>query len=278
MGKLSVVATPIGNLEDITFRALRVLKEADLILCEDTRHASKLLNHYDIKATKLSYHQHNERTRSEKVLSLLKEGKNVALISDAGTPGISDPGQILVHVVLEAGIPVETIPGPCAITAAISVCGFSSDPFVFDGFLPPKQKARRECLSELVNESRTLVFYEAPHRLIKALTDLKEIFGDRQGLVARELTKLHEELRRGTLDELLTDFSKRPSIKGEIVLIVEGASEKQRIKALGSKQSPKEEALKLISELGLSKREAAKQVAHTYQLSSRKLYQDLIEP
>jgi len=267
MGKLSVVATPIGNLEDITFRALRVLKEADLILCEDTRHASKL-----------SYHQHNERTRSEKVLSLLKEGKNVALISDAGTPGISDPGQILVQVVLEAGIPVETIPGPCAITAAISVCGFSSDPFVFDGFLPPKQKARRECLSELVNESRTLVFYEAPHRLIKTLTDLKEIFGDRQGLVARELTKLHEELRRGTLDELLTDFSKRPSIKGEIVLIVEGASEKQRIKTLGSKQSPKEEALKLILELGLSKREAAKQVAHTYHLSSRKLYQDLIEP
>lgn len=271
MKTLYVVATPLGNLEDITLRALRVLKEADLILCEDTRHASKLLNHYGIKTAKLSYHEHNEKERTEKVLSILNEGKKVALISDAGTPGISDPGQVLVEAVLNAGGKVEPVPGASAITAALSASGFPSGSFSFLGFLPPKSKARQDKLGVLSQIPVTLVFYEAPHRLIKTLTDMESIFGNREAVVGREITKIHEEFIRAPLKKLVQIFSNKQAVKGEVVIVVAGNP-----RPSSSIPNPVEAAQKLIQEKGFSKREAAKQVARQTGFSSRELYQKLL--
>ncbi len=271
METLFVVATPIGNLEDLTLRALRTLKEADLIACEDTRHSSKLLAHFEIKKPLLSYHQHNEKERIQKILSALSNGKKVALVSDAGTPTLSDPGAILVQAVLAAGGKVEPIPGPCAITAALSASGFPADHFLFEGFLPAKASARKKRLQEIAEERHTLVFYEAPHRLLEALTDMAVAFRARRACVVRELTKLHEEFVHGSIEELLKDFKKRPSIKGECVLLVEGFSGEKKWG-----ETPEEEALTLISEKGLSQKAAAKEVAHKRGLSTRTLYQALL--
>lgn len=224
MAKLYIVPTPIGNLEDITLRALRVLREADLILAEDTRTSSVLLKHYEITARMESHHKFNEHERVESVKQRILAGQTVALISDAGTPGISDPGFLLVRTCVEAGIEVETLPGATAFVPALVNSGFPCDRFCFEGFLPVK-KGRQTKLSELAAEKRTMIFYESPFRLAKTLGQFVEIFGgDRPASVSREISKLHDTTHRGTLKELSDYFSQTPP-KGEIVLVVKGLSD-----------------------------------------------------
>ncbi|MBQ1754136.1 MAG: 16S rRNA (cytidine(1402)-2'-O)-methyltransferase [Bacteroidales bacterium] len=222
MAKLYIVPTPIGNLEDITLRALRILREADLILAEDTRTSSVLLKHYEIKARMESHHKFNEHEKVESVKERILAGETVALISDAGTPGISDPGFLLVRTCVEAGIEVETLPGATAFVPALVNSGFPCDRFCFEGFLPVK-KGRQTRLAELATEHRTLIFYESPFRLVKTLGQFIEVFGpDRPASVSREISKLHDTTHRGTLQELFDHFSANPP-KGEIVLLVKGA-------------------------------------------------------
>ena len=219
---LVLVPTPIGNLEDVTLRALRVLKEADLIACEDTRTSGVFLDHYDITTPRTSYHDHNERQKAPHLVERMQAGGTVALVTDAGTPGISDPGFYLVRECVHAGVPVEALPGPTAFVPALTLSGLPTDRFVFEGFLPPK-KGRQTRLQALAEEERTLVLYESPHRLVKTLGQLAEHFGDdRPAAVARELTKKFEEVQRGTLAELQTVFGERPKVRGEIVLVVGG--------------------------------------------------------
>ena len=221
MSKLYIVPTPIGNLDDITLRALKVLKEVDLILAEDTRQTSKLLKHYEISKKLVAYHQHNEHKTTHKVIDLLKNGEIIALVSDAGTPGISDPGFLLVRECIKNDIEVECLPGATAFVTALINSGFPCDKFVFEGFLPHK-KGRQTRLNFLKDEARTLIFYESPHRLIKTLTQFSEFFGeDRQVCIARELTKIHEETVRGTVIELIRYYETH-TLKGEIVIIMEG--------------------------------------------------------
>ena len=222
MAKLYIVPTPIGNLEDITLRALRILREADLILAEDTRTSSVLLKHYEIKARMESHHKFNEHEKVESVKERILAGETVALISDAGTPGISDPGFLLVRTCVEAGIEVETLPGATAFVPALVNSGFPCDRFCSEGFLPVK-KGRQTRLAELATEHRTLIFYESPFRLVKTLGQFIEVFGpDRPASVSREISKLHDTTHRGTLQELFDHFSANPP-KGEIVLLVKGA-------------------------------------------------------
>ena len=219
---LTLVPTPIGNLEDITLRALRVLKEADLIACEDTRTSGILLAHYGIETPKTSYHDHNERRKAPQLIAQMEAGQHVALISDAGSPGISDPGFYLVRACVEAGIPVEALPGATAFVPALTLSALPSDQFVFVGFLPQK-KGRQTQIRALADETRTMVFYESPHRLVKALDQLAEAFGpDRPAAVARELTKKFEEVERGTLASLAETYGAQPKVRGEIVLVVGG--------------------------------------------------------
>lgn len=221
-GTLYVVATPIGNLEDITMRALRILGEVDLIACEDTRHTRKLLSHFDIHTRLISYYKDKERSRAEKIVALLAKGKSIALVSDAGTPGISDPGSILVREAHRLGLPVIPIPGPSALTAALSIAGLQEQQFVFLGFPPPRKSQRQNLFKSLSLDRKTLVFYESPHRLPACLRDCLEILGDRPAIWARELTKIHEELQEGPLSELLSIAENR-KIRGESVVIIEGS-------------------------------------------------------
>ena len=227
MAKLYIVPTPIGNLEDMTLRAIRVLKEADTILAEDTRTSSKLLHHFEISTKLQSHHKFNEHQTAEHIADRILEGENIALISDAGTPGISDPGFLLARTCLEKGVDVETLPGATAFVPALVNSGLPCDKFCFEGFLPQK-KGRQKRLKELVDEPRTLVFYESPYRLVKALEQFKEYFGAaRKVCVSRELSKLHEENARGTVEEVLEHF-KQKTVKGEIVIIVEGKIKEKR--------------------------------------------------
>lgn len=221
MGTLFVVATPIGNLRDITARALEILKQVDLIACEDTRHTIKLLNHFDIQKPLTSYHDFNEEKKAEELVRMLAGGTNVALVSDAGTPAISDPGYRVVRICRERGIPVVTIPGPNAAIAALAASGLPSDEFIFVGFVPATKIARKQKLASLANVTSTLVFYEAPHRIDEVLEDMQEILGDREVCVARELTKIHEEHLFGKLSAV------RPQVKalGEFVIVVSGATQ-----------------------------------------------------
>ena len=224
--KLYLVPTPIGNLEDITLRAINVLKSVDMILAEDTRTSGVLLKHYEISKPLQSYHIFNEHKTVQKIIDILKAGKKIALISDAGTPGISDPGFLLVRACVQNDIDVICLPGATALIPALVVSGFPTDSFVFEGFLPVK-KGRQTKLTELKDEKRTMVFYESPHRLVKTLENLVEYFGgDRTASVSREISKLHEETVRGTLSEILAIFASR-TIKGEIVMIVEGNNSKK---------------------------------------------------
>lgn len=226
MSKLYLVATPIGNLEDITYRAVRILQEADLILSEDTRKTSILLNKYSIRQRLASFHKFNEHQAIQKIILTLKEGRSVALVSDAGTPGISDPGFILVRECIRENIDVECLPGPTALIPALVLSGIPCDRFIFEGFLPVK-KGRNKRLQELINEFRTMIFYESPHRLKKTLLDLSSVMGtDRTVVIARELTKIHEEIIRGTLGSLIEEVDRR-LIKGEIVIVIQGKSEKK---------------------------------------------------
>jgi 16S rRNA (cytidine1402-2'-O)-methyltransferase len=221
-GTLYVVATPIGNLEDMTYRAVRVLTEVDLVACEDTRHSHKLLNHYGIKTKTVSYHEHNERERAGELLASLKSGLDVAIVSDAGTPGISDPGFRVVRMALEEGLRVVPVPGPTALISALVASGLPSDEFFFGGFLPARTGARRTRFADLAAIPFTLVFYEAPHRIAASLKDAREILGEREAVVARELTKLHEEILRGRLSELAAQFSQAAQEpRGEMVLVID---------------------------------------------------------
>ncbi|UYZ62301.1 16S rRNA (cytidine(1402)-2'-O)-methyltransferase [Hymenobacter weizhouensis] len=226
--QLYLVPTPIGNLEDITLRAIRVLGEVDTVLCEDTRTSGRLLQHLGLKKPLLSYHLHNEHQQVPRLLERLERGETMALVSDAGTPGISDPGFLLVRECLARGLKVECLPGPTAFVPALLKSGFGAERFVFEGFLPVK-KGRQTRLRELADEPRTLIFYESPHRIVKTLEQLAEALGpDRPASVSRELTKLFEETVNGTLAELAADFGARPAIKGEIVVVVQGKREERR--------------------------------------------------
>lgn len=221
MSKLCLVPTPIGNLEDITYRAVRILKEADIILAEDTRKTSILLKKYSISKKLKSFHKFNEHKETDKIIGLLLQGTSIALVSDAGTPGVSDPGYLLVRECLKKHIDIEVLPGPTALIPALVISGIPCDRFIFEGFLPAK-KGRNKRLGELANENRTMIFYESPHRLLKTLAELSEALGEnRKAAIIRELTKIHEEIIRGTLGELVEKFESNP-VKGEIVLVVEG--------------------------------------------------------
>lgn len=265
-GTLYIVATPIGNLEDITIRALRVLKEVDVIAAEDTRHSLRLLNHYGISRQLISYWGEKEKVKAEETISLLKAGKNVALISDAGTPGIADPGSVLIRRAWEEGVTVEPVPGPSAVIAALSVSGFSTQEFIFCGFLPAKQSRRRKLLEELSHEKKTIVLYEAPHRILESFEDIADVFGNRDTFVIREMTKMHEELMRGDAVAIM-DRLKDTLLAGEYVIVIKGRQEEKKLSA--------EEALEEIEALmkkGLGRKEAVKRVAADYGLSRKELY------
>ena len=234
-GVLYIVSTPIGNLEDVTQRALRVLGEVDLIACEDTRHTRKLLTHFGINTPTVSYHDHNERERAEELLRRLQEGSDIAIVSDAGTPGINDPGFRLVRAAIDNDVSVVPVPGPSALIAALVSSGLATDEFFFGGFLPAKSNARRARLTELRSLPATLIFYEAPHRIVAALRDAYDILGSRNAVVARELTKLHEEIARGQLSDLVTRFANNEKTRGEIVLLIDRAGVSEEGEAAGQR-------------------------------------------
>ncbi len=224
-GRLYIVSTPIGNMEDITLRALRILKEVDLIAAEDTRRTGLLLKHFGIQASLTSYFEGNELKKREFILAKLKEGKNVALVSDAGTPGVSDPGFRLIQLAIENQLPIIPIPGSSAVITALSVSGLPTDAFLFKGFLPHKSKKRRDLLKELENARETIIFYESPHRISGTLRDILEILGDRETVLTRELTKVYEEIIRGKVSEILNQVGDR-TLKGEITLVISGKTRK----------------------------------------------------
>ena len=266
-GTLYVVATPIGNLEDITYRAVRILSEVDLVAAEDTRHSRKLFTHFGLQKQLVSYHDHNEQQRQEELINRLRTGENIALISDAGTPCIADPGYRLIASCHAVGITVVPIPGPSALITALSAAGVSTDRFAFEGYLPQRAKARTDLLRQLNGEQRTLVFYETPHRLAATLADLADILGAQRPLVvARELTKLYEEFFRGTAAEAVTRFEQDPA-RGELVLIIPPSTQ-------GPQMNMRDALRKLLNEGDLSRREAVKLVAKEYGLPSGDVYRE----
>lgn len=267
-GTLYLCPTPIGNLEDITLRVLRVLSEVDLIAAEDTRQTLKLLNHYEIKKSLVSYHEHNKVTMGPKLIEKLKSGKSIALVTDAGTPSISDPGEELVRLCIQEGIKIVPLPGPTAAITALIASGLDVSSFVFEGFLPKKSKERREKLERISREERTTILYESPHRLKETLKELKEYIGERKVVVARELTKIHEEFIRGTVEEVLEKLGEE--VKGEIVIVIEGA----KISPL--QKDPKELIDKYLK-LGMDKKEAVKKVAEELKISKREVYKLAID-
>ena len=274
-GTLYLVATPIGNLEDISLRALNILKRADLIACEDTRRTARLLEHYGIATPRESHHEHNEARHTARLLALLREGKSIALVADAGTPLLSDPGCILVDACRDAGIMVTPIPGPSAAIAALIASGLPPDTFLFVGFLPPRKGARRKRLHEIASIPATLIFYEAPHRLVPSLEDMVEILGARQACLAREMTKIHEEWLRGTLVDIVGAMRARPQIRGEITLVVARGTSAL---AQGRPACPASIEQHLEEELlrtGASPKDALKAIARQRGLSRREAYRQL---
>ena len=265
-GTLYLVATPIGNLEDITFRAVRTLREADLIACEDTRQTRKLLDHYGIAKPLVSYHEHNEAARAEELVTKMQAGGSVALVSDAGMPLVSDPGYRVVHAAIAAGIPVVPVPGPSAVVAALAASGLPTDAFAFSGFLPAKSGQRARLLESLREETATQVFYEAPHRIMAALADVETILGERPVVVARELTKVHEEFVRGTAGEVRAKLAARPAVKGEITLLIGKAT------APAAEATSLEDAVAAYVRGGMSSMEAIKKVARERRISKRDVY------
>jgi 16S rRNA (cytidine1402-2'-O)-methyltransferase len=274
-GTLYVVATPIGNLEDITHRAVRTLREVDIIACEDTRHTRKLLNHYDIKTKVISYHDHNERERTVELLKALASGANVAIVSDAGTPSISDPGFRLVSEAGAQGITVVALPGATALIAALVVSGLPTDEFFFAGFLPARSGARRARLTELRELPATLIFYEAPHRIAATLRDALEILGEREAVVARELTKIHEEIARGRLSELAERFSSAERARGEIVLLIDRTPIESGLKNSGEVHTIAALVNGFEAE-GMDHRAALKKAARELGLSRAEAYRRLV--
>ena len=271
---LYLVATPIGNLEDITLRALRVLKQADLIACEDTRQTQKLLNHYSIATRTTSYHEHNEMTRAAELVVDLQQGSRIALVTDAGMPGISDPGFRLISLAIRHHVPVVPIPGASAFLSALVASGLPTDSFRFSGFLPAKRGQRRRVIESIRESARTQVFYEAPHRITEALEDIVEIVGgQRHVVIAREVTKLHEEFLRGHAAEVLETLKSRGDIKGEITLLI-GKMEAAEQKALPSRVSVRERVEQIIAEEKLDEKAALKKVAKEMGISKSEVYRE----
>jgi 16S rRNA (cytidine1402-2'-O)-methyltransferase len=269
MSTLYVVATPIGNLEDMTFRAVRILREVDWIACEDTRETRKLLDHFGIDKPTISYHDHNEMERAKELSARLQQGESGALVSDAGVPLVSDPGYRLVRAAVEAGISVQPIPGPSASLTALSASGLPTDSFHFMGFLPARSGQRQHLLETLRNEKSTLIFYEAPHRILDTLDDVDRILGQRPVVLARELTKIHEEFLRGTAGEIRAQLEKRESIRGEITLLIGKGSK------LAPTNVPLERAFEEQVHNGLSRMDAMKALARERGLSKREIYKHL---
>ena len=277
-GILYLVATPIGNLEDITFRAVRVMKEADLIAAEDTRNSIKLLNHFEINTPMTSYHEFNKIDKAKTLIAKLKEGQNIALITDAGTPGISDPGEELVAMCYEEGITVTSVPGPAACITAVTMSGQACRRFAFEAFLPKDKKERRRVLDEVANETRTIIIYEAPHHLIATLKELYEALGDRSITLCRELTKKHEEKEKTTIGEALRIYeTKEP--RGEYVLVIAGKTKEEKaeeaIRAFD--EISIEEHMQRYLDQGMDKKEAMKAVAKDRGVSKRDIYNALLE-
>ncbi|MGH9873783.1 MAG: 16S rRNA (cytidine(1402)-2'-O)-methyltransferase [Pyrinomonadaceae bacterium] len=274
-GTLYLIATPIGNLEDITHRAVRLLGEVDIIACEDTRHTKKLLNHYGINTRTISYHEHNERERAAELIERLRSGADVAVVSDAGTPGISDPGFRLARIAIDSDVRVVPVPGASALVSSLVASGLPTDEFFFGGFLPARSGARRARLTELRSIAATLIFYEAPHRIVATMKDAREILGERQAVVARELTKMHEEIARGSLSELAAQFSATESARGEMVLIIDRTvmpSENDRDKSVASLA----ELVMQFEREGLDHRAALKKAARQLGLSRDEAYRRLV--
>jgi 16S rRNA (cytidine1402-2'-O)-methyltransferase len=274
MGILYLVGTPIGNLEDITLRAIRILQEVDLIAAEDTRRTGKLLQHLNIKTPQVSYHQHNQTERTEELLPRLQAGEAIALVTDAGMPGISDPGCEIVKGAISLGISIVPVPGVTAAITALTASGLPTERFVFEGFLPAKGKPRSERLNELKSEIRTFVLYEAPHRLLSTLMDLGAVLGkEREIVLARELTKLHEEWWRGTMSEAIAIYSQRPA-KGEYTLVVAGAEPTPNL--VLSEAQLKAELVELLKQ-GMSRSQASRHLAQLTSQSRRQIYQLALE-
>lgn len=276
-GKLFLCATPIGNLEDITFRVLKTLKEVDLIAAEDTRHSIKLLNHFEIQTPMTSYHEYNKVDKAKYLVNLMQEGKNIAVITDAGTPGISDPGEELVRQCFEAGIEVSSLPGPAACITALTMSGLKTRRFAFEAFLPSDKKERQQVLEELKDETRTMIIYEAPHHLVQTLKELESVLGDRKITQCRELTKKYEEAHQTTISSLISEYeSKEP--RGEYVLVIEGKTFKEKTE---EKQKEWEslsinEHMEYYLNQGIDKKEAMKRVAKDRGVSKRDIYKECI--
>lgn len=272
MAKLYVCATPIGNMEDVSLRLLRILQEVDLIACEDTRQTSKLLNHYKIKNRLISYHGHSESSREDKLLAELEQGKSIALVSDAGMPGISDPGAGLIGRAIEAQVEIEVIPGPSALIAALTLSGFDTSSFVFEGFLARRGGKRLSQLEQLKEEARTVILYEAPHRLLETLNDLEKVMGSKRLVaVARELTKKFEEVRRGPVSQVKAHFEETAP-RGEICLVISGAPQTE----IPSLDEIVEEIRDLLNQ-GMNKKEALKLKARQYNIPKTQIYKHLVD-
>ena len=278
-GKIYLVATPIGNLSDISMRAIETLKNVDIIACEDTRNTIRLLNYFEIKGHLTSYHEYNKIDKAYELCEKVKEGKNIAFVSDAGMPAISDPGYELVEIAYKEGLEVTVVPGASAVVSALAISGISSRRFAFEGFLPADKNEKKEILTELSQESRTLILYEAPHRLLKTLKELFEYMGNRNIAIVREITKLHEEVLRGKLADIIADYeSEKVAIRGEYVLVIEGKSllEKREERQKSFEEiSIREHYEKYIAE-GMDKKEAMKAVAKDRGIQKRDVYKELL--
>ncbi len=276
-GKLYLCATPIGNLEDITLRVLTTLKEVDVIAAEDTRHSIKLLNHFEIKTPMTSYHEYNKVEKARRLVEKLKEGLNIALITDAGTPGISDPGEELVRQCYASGIAVTSLPGPAACITALTVSGLGTRRFCFEAFLPAEKKERSRILEDLKRETRTMIIYEAPHHLLRTMKELKEVLGDRKVTICRELTKKYEEIAPVTLSQAIERFSVEEP-RGEFVLVIEGRAVEEMIREEQKvwEELSIEEHMERYLSLGMDKKQAMKEVAKDRGISKREVYQELL--
>ena len=277
-GKLYLCATPIGNLEDMTYRAVRILKEVDLIAAEDTRNSIKLLNHFDIKTPMTSYHEFNKYDKAKQLVEMMKEGKNIAIITDAGTPGISDPGEEVVRQCFEAGIQVTSLPGPAACITALTMSGQKTRRFCFEAFLPKDKKEKVAVLEELKNETRTIIIYEAPHRLARTLKELRETLGNRQLTLCRELTKKYEEADKTTIDQAIEKYNEKEP-RGEYVLVIEGKSQEEIQEENKQKWESMtiEEHMEYYISQGNDKKSAMKLVAKDRGVSKRDIYNQLIK-
>ena len=277
LGKLYLVATPIGNLEDITFRAINVLKEVDLIAAEDTRHTLKLLNHYEISKPLISYHRHNEDVKSDVLISKLLDGQNVAIVTDAGTPGISDPGEEIVKEAIENNIEVVPIPGACALISALIASGLNAKEFAFYGFLPLNKKNRNSVFDRIKKEDKTVILYEAPHKLIKTLEDILEIVGDVSCVLAKELTKIHEEFIRNNISDIIKKLNEKDSIKGEYIILLDLTNNTNNDVEDDVIEKSIEEQYEFYKNQGMLKKDIIKQIAKNKNVHKNEIYKLFID-